>query len=151
MGHLFVLQLHCHRFNVVFFISSSDITALGAGEFGFKERRKAEELKEAMPSNIEERNDYAVRSLQALDHNINATTQAIDLIGRSHPVNMEEKVMITPLLLLSSKDNLMMNSLLVGVSDITDPRLHRKLWSGFMHARVTKLTWFTLDPLVVVV
>ena len=44
-----------------------------------------------MPSNIEERNDYAVRSLQALDHNINATTQAIDLIGRSHPVNMEEK------------------------------------------------------------
>ncbi|XP_057312986.1 sorting nexin-25-like [Hydractinia symbiolongicarpus] len=59
--------------------------------FGFKERRNAEALKAAMPSNIEERNDYAVRTLQALDQNINAKTQALELVQRAQPVDTQEK------------------------------------------------------------
>ncbi|XP_065670461.1 sorting nexin-25 isoform X2 [Hydra vulgaris] len=56
----------------------------------FKERRNAEALRAAMPSNIEERNDFAVRSLKILDQKINAKTQALELLKRALPVDVQE-------------------------------------------------------------
>eukprot|EP00111_Clytia_hemisphaerica_P018148 TCONS_00053694-protein len=51
--------------------------------FNFKERRNAEILKAAMPTEIEERNEYAAHSLQSLDKNISNKLQALELIKRS--------------------------------------------------------------------
>jgi len=59
--------------------------------FRVKERQNAEALKATMPSNIEERNDYAVRTLQTLDQNINAKTQALELIQRAYSIDSAEQ------------------------------------------------------------
>jgi sorting nexin-25 len=60
-----------------------NITSIWNDDYNIRDRKAAEALKASMPSNIEGRNDYAVRKLQLLDQNINAKIQALELSHRS--------------------------------------------------------------------
>ena len=53
-------------------------------------RRNIEATKDAMSSNIEDRNDYAVRKLQLLDQNIAAKMKALELSRRAIPPRPEQ-------------------------------------------------------------
>eukprot|EP00794_Sanderia_malayensis_P007412 gene7412-8232_t len=55
-----------------------------------RERRGTEGLKTAIPSGIEERNDYSARKLKILDQNLAAKTQALELSKRALPADPQE-------------------------------------------------------------